>query len=285
MKAIELKFILKLLGFEEYRAPITELNPGENTSASERDGICRYWANREIVNYSYKIQQFKIEPPGQALLNQDEAQYLLSPEQLFILKACSEKSIKPGDLGKKVPVAERQSIIQDLAAKGLVKSTKNVQIKEVWLTERGKEYLKEEFIPSEGKNPAVSFNLLRNYIEFLRKVFRTNSKQINPPDLKQETNRQEFLAKPSDDEVLQTIKELDRQLGTNNYLPIFHLRQKLQPPLSRDELDQILYRLQREDKLEMNSLIEGMRYPEEQIQAGIAQDSSSPLFFLEVIDS
>jgi hypothetical protein len=71
-------------------------------------------------------------------------------------------------------------------------------------------------------------------------------------------------------------------LGTDNYLPIFHLRQKLQPPLSREDLDQALYRLEKSNQLELSSLQEVSAYTPEQIDTGIPQDVGGPLFFIIV---
>jgi hypothetical protein len=86
----------------------------------------------------------------------------------------------------------------------------------------------------------------------------------------------------SDEEILQTIQKLDRELGTDNYLPIFHVRQKLQPGLSREDLDQTLYRLQRNDQIELRALVHAQDYTQEQVNAGISQRSGSPLFFIKV---
>ncbi|MGB7059636.1 MAG: hypothetical protein WBD58_18175, partial [Geitlerinemataceae cyanobacterium] len=66
----------------------------------------------------------------------------------------------------------------------------------------------------------------------------------------------------------------------DNYLPIYHLRQQLQPPLSREELDRSLYQLQRDDTIELSSLQEAIHYTSEQIDAGIPQQIGGPLFFI-----
>jgi hypothetical protein len=49
MQAKELKFLLKLLGYEGYRAPIKELAPDDKTRASDRDKICVELGKRERV--------------------------------------------------------------------------------------------------------------------------------------------------------------------------------------------------------------------------------------------
>lgn len=89
--------------------------------------------------------------------------------------------------------------------------------------------------------------------------------------------------KPTDTEVLETIQTLDHEVGSNNYLPIFYLRQKFQPPLSRDELDEILYRLQRNDQIELRAIVHTQDYTSDQLSAAIQMRSSSPLFFIKVI--
>ena len=40
IKTIELKFLLKLLGCNDYRGKVTDLSPSSKTSAAERDRIC-----------------------------------------------------------------------------------------------------------------------------------------------------------------------------------------------------------------------------------------------------
>ncbi|MFH7029886.1 MAG: transcription factor RcaD, partial [Heteroscytonema crispum UTEX LB 1556] len=136
--------------------------------------------------------------------------------------------------------AERDAILKTLSDRGLIEAEMKIKKAkaEVWLTERGIEYLRDEYSP---KGAALS-----------------------------------------DEEILQTIRMLDRELGTDNYLPIFHLRQKLQPPLSRDELDRLLYRLQGNDQIELSSLQEANAYTPEQVDAGITQNIGGSLFFISV---
>ncbi len=286
-ESAKFKFILKLLGKEGYRAPIGQLNPSEKTRAPERESICRELADQGMVDYSYEIQKFGIESAGKALLQQD-SELPLSEQHWRVLRACAQKTITPGDA--KIPEPDRQPIIQDLAKKGFIKAEK-VRIKEVWLTDEGRDRLRDEY--SLNSTGLVSLGLVQNYLNFLRKAYRGTSVQTisaesmsapESPSTPVEQDNQ-LTDKPTDQEVLQVIQQLDRELNTENYLPIFHLRQKLQPPFSRDELDQAIYRLQREDKIEMHSLIEAIHYTEAQIHAGISQDSSSPLFFISVSTS
>jgi len=152
------------------------------------------------------------------------------------------------------------------------------KVKEVWLSEQGKAHLRDEYIPKKGVQPVISLDLLSYYLRFIRRSFNSN---INTQALsaKLPTTQNQQL---NDLEVLETIQKLDRELGTENYLPIFHLRQKLTSVISRQQLDEILYRLQRNDQIELSSLQEVTAYTPEQIDAGIPQNIGGPLFFITV---
>jgi hypothetical protein len=78
--------------------------------------------------------------------------------------------------------------------------------------------------------------------------------------------------------------ELERQLATDNRLPIFQLRDKLHPFLSREELDDALSRLEASGKIEMDILPakNACVYTAQQIDAGIIQGSGAPLFFIRL---
>jgi hypothetical protein len=54
----------------------------------------------------------------------------------------------------------------------------------------------------------------------------------------------------------------------------------LQPPLSRDDVDNALYRLQRENKIELSALQDESDYTKEQIDAAIYNEFSGNLFFI-----
>ena len=90
-------------------------------------------------------------------------------------------------------------------------------------------------------------------------------------------------AKTDAQAVLQQIKQLDQMMGTDNYLPIYHLREKLQPPLTREELDSRLYELQRSDRIELSSLHDQGDYSDHQVSAGIPQNHGRSLFFISII--
>ncbi|HIK28638.1 MAG: hypothetical protein N3E45_13915 [Oscillatoriaceae bacterium SKW80] len=299
MDLLELKFLLELLGFPDYRAPIAKIKLNPKTNAAERDNLCRSLRERELVDFNFEVTLFSIAPPGKSLLKLDTTGLPISKPELAVLEACSDSAITPNQT--ELPAQERQKIIKGLVERGLIKAEKT-QITEVWLTQRGQEYLLWEYNPS-GSTPILNLDMLRNYLRFMRRSMRERlcakqqeeaSREISLPTLvkteaaeyRQEKQEEERIVKETtaapltDADILKVIRDLDRELGTDNYLPIYHLRQKLQPPLTREELDKALYRLQRHDKIELSSLQEALAYTPEQIEAGIPQDVGGPLFFI-----
>lgn len=269
MKTIELKFLLTLLEFEDYRAPISKIKLDSTISDTEAEEICRKLLERGFLVCSYKISKFKIAAPGKFLLKQESDGLPLTKQERKVLKASAKDTITPKETD--LPAEEQQAVIQSLAVRGLIEvKTKHKKIDEVWLTERGKEYLQYEYNPS-GTSVVLSAELLSNYLEFLRKAFQ----EVSPPPYR-------MTQTISDDKILLTIIELERQLATDNRLPIFHLRDKLHPLLSREELDEAIYRLQQLGKIELSPLqaAHTCGFTAQQIDAGIPQKEGPPLFFI-----
>ncbi|MBD2017176.1 hypothetical protein H6F96_24815 [Microcoleus sp. FACHB-53] len=268
METIELKFILKLLGFEDYRAPLSKIELNSTPSEVEREEICRKLCERGLLVCSYKISKFKIAPPGKFLLKQDSDELPLTKQERKVLRASVKGRITPKETG--IPVEEQQVVIQSLADRGLIEvKPKHKKIKEVGLTERGQEYLQYEYNPSESCS-VLSPELLSNYVQFLRKSFQ----EISPSSMKTQI--------VNDEKILLTIQELEHQLVPDTGVPICHLREKLYPLLSREELDESLYRLERLEKIELSELQAANAYAfsSEQIDAGIVQEMGAPLFFV-----
>jgi len=284
METKELKFILKLLGCPNYRTGLS--SSIFDSFKGEKNKICRDLGELEYVDYSREIATVKILPPGQALLKLDSAQLPIDDKELKVLEKIGKSSgkIAPSEIKvSSLKSDERDAILKTLSERGLIAiEIKMKRLKaEVWLTERGIEVLRDEYNP-EGK-ANIDFNLLGNYVRFLRKNLRFKSEQVSTPDHVESYS--DITSNISDEEILETIKKLDRELGTENYLPIFHLRQKLQPPLLRDDLDQALYRLQKSDKIELRGLIHAEEYTPDQVNAGISQRSGSPLFFIQLTEN
>ncbi|HEY9669429.1 MAG TPA: hypothetical protein V6C91_21630 [Coleofasciculaceae cyanobacterium] len=208
MKTSELKFLFKLLGFEEYRAPLSKIKLA-SVAASKREQICRNLCDRGFLACSYKIDKFQIAPPGQFLLEQDLKHLPLTENELKVLQASAKGTIKPKETN--IPAKERKTTIQNLAERGLIQvASKNKKIKEVWLTERGQEYLQYEYNPN-GTSAVLSQELLTNYLQFLRKSFQD---VFSPAEIATQTIQEE--------KILLTIRELEQKLTVDNPLPTYN---------------------------------------------------------------
>lgn len=278
MDTNELKFLLKLLGCENYRSTLTG---NVFKSFKGKNPICQSLGDRDIIDYSREIAAVKILPPGQALLNLDAPEIPITDKELKVLTSVGKASgkVAPSKIKSSLKAAEKEEILQGLDDRGLVETEmKPKRTKaEVWLTERGIELLRDDFVPEKNYRKTISLDLLNNYLRFLRKTLQNKSEQAGIT-----TESAVEITNITDEDVLQIIQKLDREIGTKNYLPIFHLRQKLQPQLSRDELDKALYRLQADDKIDLSTLQEANAFTSEQIDSGIVQNVGGPLFYISV---
>jgi hypothetical protein len=266
MESKELKFVLKLLGCTEYRSLVSDVI--FDTFKQDKRKICHALRERGLVDFDREIMSVKLTSAGKNVLKMDMTKLPISPVEYKFLQSLMKDGGKvvPSQIKgmKNLKVTERDALIETLAEKGMVaiESGMKKQKCQVWLTQAGLDYLKDKFT-ALGTQPVISLDLLSNYLQFMRKTSEVSLK-----------------AKPSDEEVLETIRELDRKHRTDNYLPIFHLRKEFS--LSRDELDGTLYRLQKSQKIELSSLGEPRHYTEEQLEAGISQNVGGPLFFIIV---
>ena len=282
METIELKFVLKLLGCPSYRS---SLSASGFKDFKGKDKICRDLGERGLVDFSREIASVKILPTGRALLKMSTEQLPITDKELKVLEKIGKSSGKtaPSKISvSSVKAAEREAILESLGERGLIEVERQLKKTkaEVWLTPRGIEYLQDEYNPKGAAT--ISLDLLNNYLRFLRKSLQVKPE---PPQPLPPTNGEppiESTGNPSDAEILRTIQKLDQELGTDNYLPIFHLRQTLQPGLSREDLDQTLYRLQRNEQIELRALVHAQDYTHEEVNAGISERSGSPLFFIKV---
>ncbi|MEM9163226.1 MAG: hypothetical protein AAGC54_09175 [Cyanobacteria bacterium P01_F01_bin.4] len=170
---VELKFLLRLLGTPNYRTAITAIKPNPKTKVAERDRICISLCSQGLVEYSAEVAQFAISPAGRTLLNLDTTSLPVTPSELWTLRSCRQKTITPGQISRKVPVSDRQTMIQALAQRGLIMIKKS-QIKEVWLTPQGQQFLRHDYQP-QGTTPMFSGNLLNHYVRFLRQSMTVSS--------------------------------------------------------------------------------------------------------------
>ena len=78
-------------------------------------------------------------------------------------------------------------------------------------------------------------------------------------------------------DILEVIKSLKDRF--DNYIPLFEIRNRLKH-LTRDQQDEQIYSLSREDIIELSKLSEPWFYTEEQRSAGIPTPIAGDLFFV-----
>ena len=137
LKTIELKFLRRLLE-QGGRSDIANLSPNEKTPAAKRDRICKKLAAQGLVNYDSDVAKFTISPAGRMLLTLDTTSLPVTPDELTLLRGC-RGSMAPGQLSSKIPMGDRQRLIRNLAERRMLK-IRSVTIKEVWLTEIGRDF-------------------------------------------------------------------------------------------------------------------------------------------------
>ena len=271
MDTTEIKFLLKLLSYHNYRTTISKIRLGNSIKASVRNQVCWRLFEHGFLEFTEKVAKIKITAEGKAALNKNTTE--LTQLQLKILLASSNKAIPPS--GTRVsPSQGREVVIKELAEMGLI--TVSTKIHEVWLTSTGREYVAHEYTPTGGGNMVLSKKMLTNYLEFLRGYFSAakSDSQMTPPTATELPNNN-----IDDNEIYQAICNLDRQHQTDNYLPIFYLRKQF-PSLSREKLDKALYRLQKSGKIDFSTLASVEAYTPEELEAGISQLVGGALFYI-----
>ncbi len=176
-----LRFILKLLGCKNYRS---RLSASTFNCFKNKNKICQDLGDRGLIDYTREIGSAKILPAGQALLKLDPTELPIKDKELKVLKKISQAAgkITPGQIKvSSLRTYRRDAILKSLSEKGLIEvETKVKRLRaEVWLTERGVEYLRDDYTPHKGGNPIISLDLLNNYLRFLRKTLAEKATQEN----------------------------------------------------------------------------------------------------------
>ncbi|MBT9317759.1 hypothetical protein [Leptothoe spongobia] len=297
LESIELKFLLRLLEYgPDYRASISKIQPNSKTRASERNQICQDLCSKGLVEYTDEIPKYQTETAGKALLESETNMLPITDDELQLVKKLLDvavgKSATPGT-AKQVPANERQRLLKQLEEKGLISVVGKKVIKDVWLTQTGYQYLQNDCHPTSSY-ASLTFSMLGTYLTFLRETLgqKETSGTVNniPTKIKEEAGHQTSPSTMTDTNglspksVLDTIRMLDQQLDTDNFLPIFHLREKLQPPLNREGLDKLLFTLQSQDLIELSTLQDVSNYTDSERDSGIAQPDGGAWFYISVND-
>ncbi|MEO0541452.1 MAG: hypothetical protein AAFZ80_11395, partial [Cyanobacteria bacterium P01_A01_bin.105] len=89
--------------------------------------------------------------------------------------------------------------------------------------------------------------------------------------------------------IVPLFERLGQQPGVNHTVPIFQLREQLQPPLTSDQVDTYLWQLQRLDRAELLPLQAVEPYSDCQLARGLFSSTASrrwsewPWFFVRLV--
>lgn len=281
MNLEHLKILLKLLGKNNYQGKINEIKPQSKTSINLTQKLCYELHSQKLISIEEKNISIKITNQGIELL--DKINCLDNLEQK-ILKQCQNENLKISKI-KITPARKRDLIIHKLEEKQLITIIEK-KIHSVELKEKAQQFLAEEYLTEGLGNISLTKSLLNIYLTFIRNYFnRKNQEKISlPQDITTEVKKENpNKNKPiTADDILQTIIKLDQQLNTDNYLPIFHLRNKYKSVLPRQELDNMIFALQKDNKISLSRLVDASQYTPEEYDAGIPQSIGYPIFYLIV---
>ena len=166
LSVAELNLLLQLLAQPGYRADINQLKLGSKLSAARRDSLCQSLQAQGWIAGEVTVQRFRASRTGRTLMALDTTALPLTPDEHWVLKSCGENSIPPGQINRRVPANLRQSLIQGLAAQGLVKITQS-RLAAVWLTHAGQAFLRHDYCPRGDQS--ISLTALGHYLAFLRR--------------------------------------------------------------------------------------------------------------------
>ncbi len=281
MEIQHLKILLKLLGQNNYQGKIGDIKPNTKTKIEETQRFCYQFWDSKLIYIEEKNITIKINNHGEQVLKNKENRNKL---EINILKKCEKTKIKISEINI-TPASKRDLLIEKLVTEKLIDIV-DKKIIHVELTEKGKQYLAQEYLAEGLGNVSLPKALLNNYLVFIRDYFigknqeKISSTKAITPEVKEENIRQHKQITP--DDILQAIIRLDRTLNTDNYLPIFHLRNEYKSVLSRDDLNSMIFRLQKENKISLSRLVDASQYSAEEYDAGIPQSIGYPIFYLIV---
>lgn len=141
--SLELKLLRSLLDFPHYRAPVSQIRLRARMSITARDRLCENLRKRSLIDYETWVVRFGLTATGRTLLGLDRSVLPVTPDEKYVMRSCQNSSITPGQIHPRVPAASRQVLIQALAQQGLVRIIQR-QLGDVWLTEAGQHFLREE---------------------------------------------------------------------------------------------------------------------------------------------
>jgi hypothetical protein len=119
-------FSLELAIFEQLKTAggtcdnLTALPIERKSSLRQRVNACQQLQARGWLTYDHHIAQFGLTLTGKTLLTLDLSVWPVTPDELLILRSCQGGRIHPSQIHRRVPVCDRQRLLERLTEQGLI---------------------------------------------------------------------------------------------------------------------------------------------------------------------
>ena len=99
---------------------LDELFVNIKCSNSQRRHICDQLGQAGQLDFHTEITQFGLTIAAKTLLKLDTSVWPVTPDELLVLRSCAGGRITPRQIHSRVPVDQRQRLLQSLDRKGLI---------------------------------------------------------------------------------------------------------------------------------------------------------------------
>ncbi|MBE9113285.1 hypothetical protein IQ273_28310 [Nodosilinea sp. LEGE 07298] len=138
--SLELALLEKLKAVGGTCDALTALPIEQKRSLRQRERACQILRDRGWLDYDHDIAQFGLTLTGKTLLKLSLSVWPVTPDELLILRSCLGGRIHPGQIHRRVPVYDRQRLLEGLAEQGVIVVYKRA-IANLHLTALGKQNL------------------------------------------------------------------------------------------------------------------------------------------------
>ncbi|MGB3312117.1 MAG: hypothetical protein WBG32_08060 [Nodosilinea sp.] len=118
--SLELALLQQLKAAGGTCATLTALPIEQKRSLRQRERACQTLCDRGWLDYNHDIARFGLTLTGKTLLKLSLSVWPVTPDELLILRSCRGGRIYPGQIHRRVPVYDRQRLLEGLAEQGLI---------------------------------------------------------------------------------------------------------------------------------------------------------------------
>ncbi|PSN11045.1 hypothetical protein C7293_25800 [filamentous cyanobacterium CCT1] len=118
--SLELALLQQLQAAGGTCTALTALPVEQKSSLRQRERACQNLRDRGWLDYDHDIVQFGLTLTGKTLLKLSLSVWPVTPDELLILRSCQGGRIHPDQIHRRVPVYDRQRLLERLTEQGLI---------------------------------------------------------------------------------------------------------------------------------------------------------------------